>query len=112
LSASLASLLVGFALLGLGFWTLEWLWPALREKPILRKGLATDLLYWFFTPLVSRTLARGAVAATVVSVALAAGWPLDRPSIAARIAEGRGLVTRLPTFLQLAVVLIAGDAVG
>jgi len=66
---ALVRLLVALILAGSLMWAVEKRWPAL-DRPRFRPGMFTDLLYWFFTPLVTRTIT---VTGLVVAV-LALGW--------------------------------------
>jgi sterol desaturase/sphingolipid hydroxylase (fatty acid hydroxylase superfamily) len=106
------SLAAAFALLSVLFWPLERWWPSRPDQRRWRRpGVRTDLLYWFFTPLVTRAVTRLAVVAAVVALALVAGVPLDRGALQA-FAGGRGRWTAVPVGLQALVVVVVGDFVG
>jgi len=45
------SLSVGFVVLTLVFWGIEYFWPSIPEQRRLRGGFVTDVVYWLFTPL-------------------------------------------------------------
>jgi hypothetical protein len=102
------SLAAAFALLSVLFWPLERWWPSRPDQRRWRRpGVRTDLLYWFFTPLVTRAVTRLAVVAAVVALALVAGVPLDRGALQA-FAGGRGRWTAVPVGLQALVVVVVG----
>ena len=67
------SLLVALLVLAAVFWPLERLGGGPRPPRGRRRGLGTDILYWFFTPLVTRAVSRLALLAAVVVLAVAAG---------------------------------------
>lgn len=95
-------LALSLPVLGAVFWALE------RSRPgLLRRGLGTDLCYWFFTPLITRNLTGifvGFVAALGLSVL---GLRLDWD----QLAHGFGPVRRLPVGLQAGLLLVLGDLV-
>lgn len=98
---------VALAVGGAGFALLERLWPAVpRHRP--PSALRTDLLWWFFTPLVTKALTRAAIVLAVVAVALALGRPLDRAGLAAMLAP-RAAIARLPLPVQLGAFLLVSD---
>jgi len=92
---------------GAGFALLERLWPAVPRHRSLA-ALRADLLWWFFTPLVTKALTRLAIVLAVVAAALALGRPLDRASLAAMLAP-RAAIARLPMPAQLAGFLLVSD---
>ena len=78
----IVNLTIGFVLLTLIFWVIESLWPSIPAQPKLRRGLGTDLVYWFFTPLVTRAISLLAVLIALVPLFLLLGYRLDRRSLA------------------------------
>lgn len=100
-SPSIPGLCVSLVVLALLFGTLEKFAPAVRGVSIFRRRRGVDFLYWFFTPLVTRTISFAAVALTA--------WTI------ARIVPGAALkasVSRQPRMLQLAELLVLSDLVG
>ncbi len=90
------------------FWLLETLFPARREQPRWRATLRTDLLYWFFTPLVSKFITRlSIVALLLLPVALLGDAPVRDLA-----AHGYGPVARLPAWLQALGAFVLGDFIG
>ena len=110
--ATIWGILIGFAVLAAVFWPLERLCPALARQPLWHRGSLTDLTYWFFTPLVTRAITRGAVIASVIALASAAGVPLDREHVQAFIAHPAPAVGNQPAWLQVIEVFLLGDLIG
>jgi sterol desaturase/sphingolipid hydroxylase (fatty acid hydroxylase superfamily) len=103
-------LAVGLFVLAAVFGVLEWLAPAVPGQPRWRRDGATDVAYWFFTPLVTKTLTALAVGIALVSVALLHGIPLERPHLEAFLAP-RGIVARQPGWLQAVEFLLLADLI-
>jgi sterol desaturase/sphingolipid hydroxylase (fatty acid hydroxylase superfamily) len=63
----IAGLLVGLGLLSVFFWIVEWLFRA-RPQPAAyrRPGFRTDLVYWFATPLVTRSISQVGLALILI----------------------------------------------
>jgi sterol desaturase/sphingolipid hydroxylase (fatty acid hydroxylase superfamily) len=97
------------ALAGLSFllYTLERLFPSVRGQPLWRQDSRLDLLYWLFTPLVTRTISKTVSAVGVVIVLAALGW-----QIGPRMTEGFGPVVRQSWWLLLTEMLLVGDLIG
>jgi sterol desaturase/sphingolipid hydroxylase (fatty acid hydroxylase superfamily) len=104
------ALAVALVVLGLGFGLVERLWPSVRRTG-RRRGLVTDVIYWFFTPLVSRTLAIAGVVIVAVAMAAMAGVPLDGPHIKAYVHRATWFGD-LPLAAQVAMVVVLGDFIG
>ncbi len=107
---SVAGLVVSLVVLGLVFGLIEWLAPARPEQPRLRAGIPTDVTYWFFTPLVTKSITRVTIVIVVVGIALASGVPVTKEHIEAFL-EPRGLASELPWGVQLVALLVLADAV-
>ena len=112
MTPTVGSLLFGLVALALVFWVLERTSPGRLPQPLWRRDIPTDLGYWFFTPLVTRTLSRVSVAVLAVILAALAGVPLDREHVRAFATRAANAPAALPLWLQAAVVLVAGDLVG
>lgn len=102
----LASLVVLAAVFGL----VEWLAPARRGQRRLRAGVSTDVTYWFFTPLVTKSITRVAIVLVVIGTAIAAGVPITRESLESYVAP-HGPVSELPWGVQLIALLFLADAI-
>lgn len=101
-------LLIGFVVLFVVFGALQWLRPRAKRLPVLRRGFWTDLAYWAFTPLVTRTITRTTVVVAVVPVALLIYGRVDKELLL----NGFGPASRLPLWLQGIAILALGDFVG
>jgi sterol desaturase/sphingolipid hydroxylase (fatty acid hydroxylase superfamily) len=100
--------LVLFFVLAIVFGILEHFWPSIPNQPKLRRGLGVDILYWFFTPLVSQILVMIAVAMVLLPFYVLLGRSLDINSILA----GYGPVAKIPLWQQGLIVIILGDFMG
>lgn len=103
----LPNLIIAFVLLTLIFCLIEGIWPGLRGQKRLRRGYWVDLVYWFFTPLVTKAITRVAILVPVAVLLVMLGRRLD-----ASAAEGYGPVSRLPAWLQAVLIVVLGDFIG
>ncbi len=103
-------LVVGLVVLGLVFGFLEWWTPARRRPARRRADMPTDLAYWFFTPLVTKSLTRVVIVVVVVGLALASGAGVDRQSLEAFF-RPHGPISELPWGVQLVALLLLADAI-
>lgn len=101
-------LLIGFVVLLVAFRALQLLRPRDKRLPLLRRGFWTDLVYWAFTPIVTRAITRISVVIAVVPVALLAYGKVDRELLL----NGFGPASRLPLWQQAALMLLIGDFIG
>ncbi|HVZ22999.1 MAG TPA: sterol desaturase family protein [Vicinamibacterales bacterium] len=103
---ALRGIVAGLLLLSAGFGLVEGRWPAIRRGWRARRGRATDFVYWFFTPLVTRALTRAAIVVTLVPIFALLGWTL------ASHTHGFGPLSRQPLLVQALEVIVAGDLIG
>lgn len=94
------------------FFVLERLWPSVPRRARPWRTRLTDASYWFFTPLVTRTLTRAALIVPVVLVAALYGVTLERETVLAWLTTPRGLVVGVPRWGQVMLVLLLGDLLG
>jgi sterol desaturase/sphingolipid hydroxylase (fatty acid hydroxylase superfamily) len=106
MTASLRGVVVGLLLLSFGFGLLESLSPAIRRAWLSRRGISTDLLYWFFTPLVTKALTRVALLVTLLPLFTLLGWKLTTR------AHGFGPLSHQPLGVQALEVIVIGDLIG
>jgi sterol desaturase/sphingolipid hydroxylase (fatty acid hydroxylase superfamily) len=106
MTASLRGVVVGLLLLSFGFGLLESLSPAIRRAWLSRRGISTDLLYWFFTPLVTKALTRVALLVTLLPLFTLLGWKLTT-----RV-HGFGPLSHQPLGVQALEVIVIGDLIG
>jgi sterol desaturase/sphingolipid hydroxylase (fatty acid hydroxylase superfamily) len=92
--------------LGAAFAVLSFFWACNPGQPWWRKrGLATDVCYWFLVPLFARYLRIGLL---VIGAAVLFG--IDTPEAMVRFYDdGHGPLARLPSWLQAAIFLIGSD---
>lgn len=97
------------ALGGLGalLYPLEWIFPAVRGQPLWRTDSRLDLLYWFFTPLVTKTISKAVAVAGVALVLLLLGRQVGPQAV-----EGFGPVLKQPAWLIVLEMFLLGDVVG
>src|SRR5262245_41913405 len=105
----IVNLTIGFVLLTLVFWVIESLWPNIPALRKLERGLGTDLVYWFFTPLVTRAISLLAVLIALVPLLLLLGYRLDHEVFQSAVKDGHGPFLQLPYWFQVVVVLVGGD---
>lgn len=110
MGTSAVGLLVSLVVLTAVFGVLEWLAPARPQQPRLRRGVPTDLTYWFFTPLVTKTVTRVAIVIVVVGLAFVAGVPVTRESLESFL-QPRGPISELPWGVQLIALLVLADGI-
>lgn len=103
-----AGLIAAFLIFLVVFRLLEWRRPKAERTPLLRKDLATDIGYWFFTPYVTKLMSNVALLLVVVPFSLIAYGMIDMD----RVMGGFGPLSRLPLVVQAAVILVLGDFVG
>lgn len=97
---------VAFFVLSLVFWVLEGLFAANRGWPRIRKDMKTDLVYWLFTPVFTKTLTGFGIALTLVLIYR------ESPAAIKEILNARDTwATRLPAAVQIPMMLFAGDFV-
>ena len=110
--AAIAQQIIGFivvfAAIAVIFVTLERLWPANRGWRLFRPGFRTDLLYWLFTPLVTRTITRVVLAVLITGVLALLGSTLTLE----QLKYGWGPVGNLPWGLQAVLILLLADFMG
>ncbi|MPZ14414.1 MAG: sterol desaturase family protein [Chloroflexi bacterium] len=80
------------------------------RRPGRRPGLATDVLYWFVTALLTKPISSTAVIVVAVGLALASGVALNREAVTAFL-ERDTLVRQQPGWLQAVELVILLDFV-
>ena len=102
------SILIGFVVLLALFRLVQLFQPRHRRLPILRRGFWTDVVYWAFTPLVTRIVTRTCVVVAAALVALVIYGKVDRDVIL----QGYSPVSKLPVWAQGLGILALGDFIG
>jgi sterol desaturase/sphingolipid hydroxylase (fatty acid hydroxylase superfamily) len=105
---TLISVSIGLLVVSAIFWVIERVRPSRAVVP--RRGVDTrvDLVYWFFTPLVTRTVTRLAIGLAFVLIARSQGLTIDELR---RLATSRQTwASSLPIAIQVPLILVLGDA--
>ena len=97
---------IGFLAFAAVLWPVEKLWPARRGQPIRRRGFATDLIFWAFSPLVGKVASYAVVTAVVAWLMSLGGRELDLTS-----ATGWGPIGRFPLWVQAVGAFVVADFV-
>jgi sterol desaturase/sphingolipid hydroxylase (fatty acid hydroxylase superfamily) len=108
MNPSIQSVIAGFFVLLLLFRLIELLRPKTRRLRILRRGFRTDLIYWFFTPLVARTVTAIAMLLVLAPVAYAIYGKVDRNLIQ----HGYGPVSHWPLWVQGIGIVAIAEVIG
>lgn len=101
-------LVVAFVMLTAAARGIEHFRPRERRLPVVRSGFWTDLVYWAFTPVVTKAITRFSVGVVATAFALLVHGRIDRELIL----SGYGPASRLPLALQAICVLLIGDFIG
>lgn len=101
-------LIISFLVLTAIFWAVEFAWPSQPQQKKLRRGFGIDILYWFFTPLVSKAVSQFVVLLVLAPIFFALGYKLEKESFA----HGWGPLLHLPVWLQAITILVLGDFIG
>lgn len=103
---TLQGLAIGFAIFSAAFFVLQKIWPSIPGQRTFRKGFLTDVVYWVFTPVVTRVVTPIAVGIALIPVAVAHGVPLQE------LAKGRGVLAAQPLWQQAIQIFVIGDFLG
>lgn len=99
---------IAFVVLSVAFGLLEHFFSGAERPRRDRRTWRTDVTYWFFTPIVTRTITRGCLIAVAIAIALAIG----EPAVRGAVENGRPPVNTLPTGMQAILALVLGDFSG
>ena len=99
---------VAFLILSVFFGVMERFFATLQRPRRDRKTFFTDLTYWFFTPIVTRSITRGTLFIAAVLIALVVG----KEALVARVDNGSAMISALPKWGQVVAALLVGDFVG
>jgi sterol desaturase/sphingolipid hydroxylase (fatty acid hydroxylase superfamily) len=107
----LLGIFIGLIGLGVVFGVIERFWPSIRGQRRWRRGVKTDIVYFFWDPFVNKSVAFVAVVITIVAMALVAGVHPDGASIKAW-ARRDTLLSSQPVWIQAVEILVLADVVG
>jgi sterol desaturase/sphingolipid hydroxylase (fatty acid hydroxylase superfamily) len=105
---TIQSIVIGFIVLLVLFRAIERFRARAQRLKLLRRGFWTDVLYWVFTPVVTRAVTRASVIVVAVPIAIALYGSVDREVIL----QGYGPLSGLPLWLQGLGILVVGDFIG
>ena len=108
---SLINIAASLLILGLVFYAVEKWSPSIPGQAIRRKGFGVDVMYWFFTPFITKGLTRIAMLAAVVLVA----WLMGRhigPETGPEVVRGFGPIVEQPSWLIALEMVVLGDFIG
>ena len=103
----MVALLIGLALLSLALIPLESRWPGVPLQRRFRSGWLLDLVYWFFTTLITKPISKIAVAVTLSPLLL-----LTRAGSFENLLQGFGPLGRQPRLDQALQMIILIDFTG
>jgi hypothetical protein len=105
----LVGLFIALFLLSAFFWLIESLFAANPAQPKLhrRRGFRTDLVYWFMTPLLTRSISQIGLAVILIII-----YRQDIAGIQQMLAERDTLLAGQPLGLQAMEMLLIGDLIG
>jgi sterol desaturase/sphingolipid hydroxylase (fatty acid hydroxylase superfamily) len=105
----LGGLFIGLFVLSAFFWLVESLFAANPQQPRLlrRRGLRTDLVYWFATPLLTKSISQ--VGLVVILVLIYRAHPAE---IRELLTTRDTLLARQPLGVQAVEMLLLGDLIG
>jgi sterol desaturase/sphingolipid hydroxylase (fatty acid hydroxylase superfamily) len=104
----LLGLFIGLGALSLVFWLFETLFAAnpAQQRLLKRRGFRTDLVYWFATPLLTKSVT------TVGLVVILALIYRREPAAIRELLETRDTwLAKLPAWIQVPAMLLVGDLI-
>ena len=102
----IVGLFVGLGVLSLIFWLVESLFSANPKQPrsFRRRGFGTDLVYWFATPLLTRSVSTVGLAVILMLI-----YRTDAESIRAMLENRDTWLGSQPAWIQVPAMLLVGD---
>ena len=88
------------------YWVIAKFWPSVPGQKILRRGFWTDCVYWLWTPIVTKAVTPIAIAITILPLVAIFGLQFKT------LAQGHGLLSHQPLWLQGIEVFVIGDFLG
>jgi sterol desaturase/sphingolipid hydroxylase (fatty acid hydroxylase superfamily) len=108
-SPTFQAIVVSFLLFSAVFFVAQRIWPSVRGQKTFRRGFLTDVAWWAFTPLITRTVTPVAVGLALVPIGLA--WGIA-PKELGTLAQGHGPLAAQPLWLQAIQIFVIGDFLG
>lgn len=107
MNAGIKQILLGLIILSILFGLLEKLFPAIKNFKKDKKELFVDLIYWFVTPLLTKSFQKLAVIFMVIGLMPVIGYEFSPEHL-----EGRGPIKAWPLGAQILITLLVGDYIG
>lgn len=107
---TIISLVMAFGILAAAFGVIERR-PASAPRAWRDPSVRTDVAFWFFTPLVGRTVSAFALGAVLLALAGLAGLHVSRSGVDALL-TAHGPVSRQPRWVQAGLALLLLDLLG
>ena len=107
---TIAGIFVGLLILSVIFFIIERLLGRGRKQPLIRRGWFTDVIYFVFTPLVTKQIVKFAFIVPIVL--LLAARITNKDAITGGVFHGFGPLGAQPIWLQAIQVYILGDFIG
>lgn len=108
--AQILNIAIGLIVLSAVFFIIERVIAGSRQRPLLRRGWLTDVCFWFFTPLVTKIVSRGAFilpALILVGLGLASVEGLK-----SGLYQGFGPLSRQPMWAEIIEIYVIFDFFG
>jgi sterol desaturase/sphingolipid hydroxylase (fatty acid hydroxylase superfamily) len=107
--AKLGNLFIALLVLSAFFWLVESVFAANPRQPRLlrRRGIGTDVVYWFATPLLTKTISQIGLAIILMLI-----YREDVAGIRAMLASRDTLLAGQPLWLQALEMVAVGDFIG
>lgn len=103
----MSSVLIGLAILSVAMVPLEAICPGVAQQRRFRRGWLLDVIYWFFTTLITKPIPKGAVVIALVPLLLFSGaLSFDA------LVKGHGPLGRQPPLAQAAQMIMVIDFIG
>jgi sterol desaturase/sphingolipid hydroxylase (fatty acid hydroxylase superfamily) len=109
MTPTIQSIAIAFAILSVVFFVVQKIWPSIPGQRTFRRGFLTDVAYWAFTPLVTRSITPVAVGIALIPLALANGIDLRNLKT---LVQGHGALAAQPLWQQAIQIFLIGDFIG
>jgi sterol desaturase/sphingolipid hydroxylase (fatty acid hydroxylase superfamily) len=103
----MTSVLIGLGILSVAMILLETVWPGIAAQRRLRRGWLLDVIYWLFTALITKPIAKVAVVVALVPLLLLTGSGSFETLL-----KGRGPLGQQSPLMQAAQMIVVIDLVG
>jgi sterol desaturase/sphingolipid hydroxylase (fatty acid hydroxylase superfamily) len=103
----MTSVLIGLGILSVAMILLETVWPGIAGQRRLRRGWLLDVIYWLFTALITKPIAKVAVVVALVPLLLLTGSGSFETLL-----KGRGPLGQQSPLMQAAQMIVVIDLVG